>query len=286
MDTRQTITEQNRLSWNAATAAHNSHKVDQAAFFRAGGSKLFPEEIELLGDVRGARVVHLQCNAGQDTLSIAQLGAHVTGVDISDEAIEFARRLSVESGVPGEFHRADVYEWLDEAIRAGRQFDVVFYSYGALCWLPDLKHWARGAAAVLRPGGRLVGIEFHPVISMFDERLALKFPYFGAEPIRWEDGVRDYVADSGAVLAPSGYVEGVKDFRNPHACIEFNWSVADRLTAMIEAGLTIDIVREYPYSNGCKFFEGSIVDADRRWHLPPGMPAIPQMLAIVASRRA
>lgn len=285
MDTRQTIAEQNRLSWNAATAAHNSHKVDQAAFFRAGGSKLFPEEIELLGDVRGARVVHLQCNAGQDTLSIAQLGAHVTGVDISDEAIEFARRLSAESGVPGEFHRADVYEWLDEATRAGRQFDVVFYSYGALCWLPDLKQWARGVAAVLRPGGRLVGIEFHPVISMFDERLALKFPYFGAEPIRWEDGVRDYVADSGAVLAPSGYVEGVKDFRNPHACIEFNWSVADRLTAMIEAGLTIDTVREYAYSNGCKFFDGSIVDADRRWHLPPGMPAIPQMLAIVASRR-
>lgn len=282
----RSIAEQNRLSWNAATAAHNSHKVDQAGFFRAGGSKLFPEEIELLGDLRGRRVVHLQCNAGQDTLSIARLGAIVAGVDISDEAIDFARRLSADAGIPAEFHRAEVCEWLEQAARDGQQFDVAFYSYGAICWLADLPRWARGVAAILRPGGRLVGIEFHPLISMFDDDLALKFSYFGGEPTRWADGVHDYVARSGAVLAPSGYQAGVPDFKNPYACIEFNWTVADRLNAMIEAGLSIDLVREYPYSNGCKFFEGSRLDDRRRWHLPPGTPAIPQMIAIAASRKA
>src|SRR5207253_119295 len=91
---RKELHEQNRLAWNLATDAHNSHKADQARFFCEGGSKLAPEEIELLGDIRGLSLVHLQCNSGQDTLSLAQLGAHVTGIDISDTAIDFARKLS------------------------------------------------------------------------------------------------------------------------------------------------------------------------------------------------
>src|SRR5687768_17297343 len=142
--------EQNRRSWNYATRAHNAHKGDQAAFLRGGGSTLFPEELELLGDVGGKRVVHLQCNAGQDSLSIAARGAHVTGVDISDEAIGFARTLSAESGIAATFERADVFDWLASA---AEQFDIAFASYGALCWLSDVPTWARGVARVLAPGG-------------------------------------------------------------------------------------------------------------------------------------
>ena len=80
---RTDLHEANRLSWNAATVAHNSHKGDQAAFFRGGGSTLFPEELELLGPLAGRTLVHLQCNAGQDTLSLARRGAEATGVDPS-----------------------------------------------------------------------------------------------------------------------------------------------------------------------------------------------------------
>src|SRR5437762_3986221 len=129
---RKPLHEENRLAWNVATPVHNSHKRDQAGFLRGGGSTLFPEEIELLGDIRGLSLVHLQCNAGQDTLSLAQLGAQVTGVDISDTAIEFARKLSEESGIPASFHRMDVYDWLEEAVRSGQQFDVAFSSYGCI----------------------------------------------------------------------------------------------------------------------------------------------------------
>src|SRR5262249_12228824 len=94
-ESRRALHEQNRLLWDGATRAHNSHKGDQARFYREGGNKLYPEEIELLGDVRGRSVVHLQCNSGQDTLSLRRHGAaSVLGVDISDEAIGFARRLS------------------------------------------------------------------------------------------------------------------------------------------------------------------------------------------------
>jgi 2-polyprenyl-3-methyl-5-hydroxy-6-metoxy-1,4-benzoquinol methylase len=90
MTLRQDLHEANRVSWNEATRAHNAHKRGQAAFLRAGGSTLFPEEVALLGNVRGQRVLHLQCNSGQDSLSLVAQGALVTGVDISDEAIAFA----------------------------------------------------------------------------------------------------------------------------------------------------------------------------------------------------
>ena len=68
--------EDNRLSWNEATIAHNSHKGDQAAFFRNGGNKLYDEEKDLLGDIHGLTVVHLQCNAGQDTLTVQGANRH------------------------------------------------------------------------------------------------------------------------------------------------------------------------------------------------------------------
>src|SRR3712207_2641501 len=106
------LREQNRLSWNAVVGAHDSHRGDLAGFLREGGSTLFPEERTLLGDLDGKMLAHLQCNSGGDSLSLALLGASVTGVDISDEAISSARRLSMSSGIPADFVRADIYDWL------------------------------------------------------------------------------------------------------------------------------------------------------------------------------
>jgi hypothetical protein len=130
---RMDLHDANRLAWNEATIAHNSHKQDQAGFLAQGGSTLFPEEIELLGDLAGQTLVHLQCNAGQDTLSLAHLGAIVTGVDISNAAIDFARRLSEDSGIPATFVRTDLYDWFAETAAGSQRFDVAFCSYGTLC---------------------------------------------------------------------------------------------------------------------------------------------------------
>ena len=141
---RRALHEQNRRSWNAVTAAHNSHKLDQAGFLRRGGSTLYPEELELLGEVAGRRLLHLQCNCGQDSLSLASLGADVLGVDISDAAIQTAQELAQASGLPARFERADVLDWLDAAVAEGRRFDRVFSSYGTIPWLADLARWARG----------------------------------------------------------------------------------------------------------------------------------------------
>jgi len=288
MPVRRDLHEANRLSWNEATKAHNSHKADQAAFFRNGGNKLFPEEMELLGDVRGKDLVHLQCNSGQDSLSLVQLGANVTGVDISDEAIAFARQLSADSGRPATFVRSDIYDWFEEGVRpGGPRFDLAFSSYGAICWISDLHAWARGIASILRPGGKFVLVEFHPLPWMFDDAGTgvLTYDYSTAgEPLHFDEGIGDYVAASGAALAPSGYIEGVVDFKNPHGCHEFGWGIADVVTPLIEAGLRITALREYPFMNGCKMFPTMRELPGRRTAMPESMPSMPLMFGVAAQK--
>lgn len=276
--------EDNRRSWNSATKAHNSHKGDQAGFLRSGGSTLFPEEVALLGDVSGRRLVHLQCNSGQDSLSLAALGADVTGVDISDEAVDFATRLSADSGIAATFIRSDVFDWFDQARAAGERFDVVFSSYGAIGWLSELSPWGRGIADVLRPGGAFVVVDFHPAGLMFDgsDRAVWNYWMDGGGPDTATDGVGDYVARSGDGLVPWGYQEGMSEVPDPAPCHMFAWGVSEIISALLDAGLRLAAFREYPYSNGCVFFDGMRELPGRRYLPPAGMPKVPMMFGIRA----
>jgi len=287
MPVRKDLHEQNRLAWNEATRAHNSHKADQTGFLKRGGSTLFPEEVELLGDIRGKSAVHLQCNSGQDSLSLVHLGADVTGVDISDEAITFARQLSADSGLVATFERSDIYDWFEQAARDGRQFDVAFSSYGAISWLSDLEAWGRGLAGILAPGGRFVLVEFHPFAWMLDEEGSGRviYPYStGGTPMTWPEGISDYVARSGSALAPSGYQEGVAGFKNPQPDHEWPWGLSEVITALLAAGLILRGFREYLYSNGCPCFAGMREVAGARWVMPEDAPAIPLMYSLVAQK--
>lgn len=283
--------EQNRRSWNMVTPAHQSHKRNQAAFFRSGGSTLFNEEIELLGRLDGERVAHLQCNCGQDTLSLLQLGAaHVVGVDISDAAIAEAEQLSADTGLAATFERADVLNWLERDGQAA-QFDVAFTSYGVLGWLGDLRRWARGVSGLLKPGGRLVLVEFHPLVwSLRDGGTLTGDPYFVDAPGGQCDepgGVRDYVAASGDGLIPTGmeWAAGECSFSNPEPTVEYQHTVGDIITALSLAGLIVRSMREYPYSNGCQIFGGMRQLPGRRFTMPEGIASVPLMLSIVAEHR-
>lgn len=290
MTIRRDLHQANRRSWDAATAAHNRHKRDQAAWLRAGHELLFREDYALLGPLAGKSLLHLQCNAGQDTLCLARRGATVTGVDISEEAIEFARALARDSEIPAEFERADVYDWLPQAAAEGRRFDLVYSSYGWIGWLSDLRAWARGVAALLRPGGRLVVLEFHPFAFMFDRQRRLAYSYFGAaqgEVIANPEGVDDYVADAGQALAPSGYDESPAPFANPHPTHEFAWTIADLQHAVREAGLEFERFEEWDFSNGCRLFDdlAPVDDEDgRRFTTQPGQPRVPLMFGLTARK--
>ena len=279
--------EQNRRSWNAVTPAHQSHKRDQAEFFRGGGSTLFDDEVQLLGDVRGLRVAHLQCNCGQDSLSVAALGAHVTGVDISDAAIDEAVALAsaIDRDDSTTFVRADVVDWMHDT---DERFDRALSTYGTIGWLSDLGAWARGVHRILKPGGYLAFLEFHPLVWSFralsKDAVTWGDSYFQRGAIHEADGVNDYVARSGEALTPMGRVEGIADFENPQPAVGFQYTCADIVSALTAAGLQIDAMKEYPYSNGCKLFDGMVEQPGRRYGLPEGVASLPLMLGIRARR--
>jgi SAM-dependent methyltransferase len=282
---RKDLREQNRVSWNAVVRAHDSHRGDLSQFFSEGGSTPFQEELDLLGELEGKSLVHLQCNSGGDSISLARLGATVTGVDLSDEAVSSARALAERTGTRATFECADVYDWLEDASREGRHFDIAFASYGVICWLSDLRRWACGIAGILNPGGRFVLIDFHPAADIFDRDWKHVYDYpSGGEPLLLEKGVGDYVAASAGGLTPAGFVEGVRDFENPEGCYLFRWGLGEVITALAEAGLRITDLEEYPYANGERKFAGMRELPDRRMVPPERIPTIPLMYGIRAQK--
>jgi SAM-dependent methyltransferase len=282
---RRDLREQNRVSWNAVVRAHDSHRGDLSRFFSEGGSTLFQEELDLLGELERRSLVHLQCNSGGDSISLARLGATVTGVDASDEAVSCARDLMKKTGTRATFERADVYDWLKEASREGRRFDVAFASYGVICWLPDLGSWAGGVAGILNPGGRFVLVDFHPAADIFDKdwNHVHDYPSSG-EPLLLEEGVGDYVAVSGGGLTPAGFVEGDRDFQNSESCYLFRWGLGELITALAEAGFRITALEEYPYANGERKFIGMRELRAKRMIPPEDVPTVPLMYGIRAEK--
>ncbi len=266
-----------RRSWNHATRNHNAHKGDQARWLREGGDTLFDEELALLGDVAGRRVVHLQCNAGQDSLCLARRGAIVTGIDLSDEGIAFARALSDECGIAARFVGAELLGWLAST---NERFDVAFTSYGTTGWLPDLDAWARGVARILEPGGVLVYVEFHPLRWSFDDELRLtKDDYFWKGPFR--EPVGDYVLESGTglgVVAPGASV--------PNVIPATSWQhgLGEIVTAVAQAGLVVERLDEHPHSNGSRPYACTVLGEDRRYRFPAGMPRFPLMFGLRARK--
>ena len=187
-----------------------------------------------LGDLAGLDVVHLQCHIGTDTVSLARLGARVTGLDFSPSAIAAARDLATRAGIDATFVEADV----DDAVTVlgAARFDVVYTGIGALCWLPSVARWAEIVAALLRPGGRLFIREGHPVLwSLSDPRddglLVVEYPYFEA--------------GGGTVFhEPKTYVEHEGELAQP-TIVSFNHGLGEIVTALMEQGMDLTQLVEH-----------------------------------------
>ena len=181
--------EMNRANWDDRAAAHAASPDYEVEAFVADPthlSKVVRFDLPRLGAVAGMRGVHLQCHIGTDTLSLARLGASMTGVDFSAASLEQARRLSDLAGPPVDFVHADVYDAAE--VLPVNTFDFVYTGIGALCWLPSVRRWAAVVARLLRPGGRLFIREGHPMLWSLDENrtdaLVVGYPYFEqAEPL-------------------------------------------------------------------------------------------------------
>ena len=267
----------NEELWNAWTAVHAAGDFYDLEGFKAGGVRIRPYEIDLLGDVTGKSLLHLQCHFGIDTLSFARLGARVTGADLSPDAIELARMLADELGFPdARFVRSNLYD-LPKALEG--TFDIVYTSRGVLGWLPDIRAWAWVVAHFLAPGGTFFITEAHPVMNVFENEgvapgeLRLTYPY-------WEHGEPLTFAVKGSYADPDADVGDLTEHSWDHGLGEI-------VTALIDAGLRIDKLIEYPFLEWKVDFLVEEEPGNDRWVLPPGTSGeLPLMFSLMASKPA
>ncbi len=258
--------EINKNSWNKKTDIHYDSDFYDNANFIKGQSSLNKIELDLLGDVKGKSILHLQCHFGQDTISLDRLGAHSTGIDLSDKAIERAKELASLTNSDAKFICCDIYElpqYLD------KEFDIVFTSYGTIGWLPDLNKWAQIVSRFLKPNGKFVFVEFHPVVWMFDDNFnKIKYNYFNTGPIvENEEGT---YADKNAPIS--------QDY------VMWNHGISEVLNGLIENGLEIKSFNEFDYSPyNC--FKETIEYEPKEYRIKHLGNNIPMVYSILATKK-
>ncbi|MET9908108.1 methyltransferase [Streptomyces sp. NPDC006476] len=263
----------NQANWDARTPVHLASRfygldqdLDPARWFASF-------EWDDLGELSGRDVLHLQCHLGTETIAFAQRGARAVGLDFSAASVAAARDVAARAGVPVDYVQANVYD-ARQALD-GRQFDVVYTGKGALCYLPDLQRWAEVVARLLRPGGHVYIVEFHPLLNSLGPKpapgegpeLLLRHDYLGGRGAVHRDATHTYT-DGPAV-------EGATD------SYEWMHGISEVMNALVEAGLTIRRLREseeLPWPR----WPQMVRTASGWWRLPE--PRIPLLYGLLASR--
>lgn len=256
----------NRELWNKRTMVHKDSSFYDVAGFKNGADVLTPIELGEVGNVKGRSMLHLQCHFGMDSLNWARLGASVTGVDLSDEAIRQATQLNAELKMDARFICCNVYDLKDHLKGS---FDIVFTSYGVIGWLPDLDKWAEIIAYYLKPGGTFYMAEFHPVLWMFDDEFThIKYYYENRELIVTES--QGTYTDRNADIKAKEY--------------SWNHSISEVLNALIKHGLTITHFNEFMYSP-YPCFQNIVQGDDQRWYIKGMEGKLPMVYSVRATRK-
>ncbi|MFD7639238.1 class I SAM-dependent methyltransferase [Kitasatospora sp. NPDC059795] len=259
----------NREGFNLRARAHMQSSYYNVEQFKQGHNMLRKLEREELGDVSGKTLLELQCHIGVNSLSLARMGAKVTGTDISDEAVDIARGLAAELDLDAQFVQANLYDL--PGVLDG-QFDMVFTGYGTLSFLPDIDAWAKVATQYVKPGGTLTVVEIHPMLTLMgdvDGELRIARSLFRSRDVHHE--------------MSSTYSDRIEDEVEveTHSIYGWRWSIEQVVNALINAGMTIERIREVPY-DARQRLPLMVPDGDHNWRIP-GDP-IPLSFSCIARR--
>jgi len=264
--------EINRRNWDERARIHARDTTGFYALDRIRSGEASADSIEdaELGEISQKKVLHLQCHIGTDTLRLVRRGATVTGLDFSAEAIRAARRLAAEVRLKAEFVEGRV----DEAPRlAPGPFDLVYVTWGTICWLPDLRVWARVIATVLAPGGELYFADAHPSFLLMEERDGkLEATYDFQTP-----------SDRPLELTNETTYTGDPTVMTHQTTCEWIHPLSEILGALIGVGLTITMFHEHevlPWQ-GLRMM---VRAPNGRWRLPDGHPRFPLSVSLRARK--
>jgi SAM-dependent methyltransferase len=266
MGSEHNYAEINKQSWNNRTDIHIKSEFYDVPGFLKGKSSLNEIELNMLGDVKGKSILHLQCHFGQDSISLSRLGAKVTGVDLSDRAIENAKLLADQAQTDTAFICCNVY---DLPGHCEEQFDIVFTSYGVIGWLPDLNEWAAVISLFLKPGGKFIMAEFHPVVWMFDND--------------FEKVAYNYFNDGAIIETESGtYADRDASIRQEY--VYWNHGSSEVINSLISHGLEILSFDEFDYSPyNC--FNKTVEIGPKKFRIKHLENKIPMVFAVEAQKK-
>lgn len=257
----------NKDAWNKKTEVHLTSDFYDLAGFKKHKNSLKSIELDLLGEVKGKKILHLQCHFGQDSLSLANMGAKVTGADLSDAAIETARALNTELGLDAEFVCCDIYD-LPQHLKG--EFDIIFTSYGTIGWLPDIQKWANVVGHFLRKGGYFVMADFHPVVWMFDNDFQrVEYRYFNGDAIVEE--ISGSYTDKNAPITTK--------------IVGWNHGLAEIINALFAQNLQLIAFQEFDYSPYPCFEPVTPADEEGKWYIKGMEKKIPVVYALKMEKR-
>ncbi|WP_404940982.1 class I SAM-dependent methyltransferase [Pseudomonas danubii] len=266
----------NKTNWDERAPLHAA-SADYAVQRFVDDPQFLSEVVQfdrpLLGDIQGLRGVHLQCHIGTDTLSLARLGARMSGLDFSSASLAEARTLAQRCNTPIDYHESDVFAATDVLPRG--EFDLVYTGIGALCWLPSIERWAQTVGALLKPGGRLFIREGHPMLWALDEEqrdsLQVAFPYFErSEPLVWDDDAT-YVETDSSLKATVTH--------------EWNHGLGEIISALLAQGLEITGLVEHQSIPWEALPGQMVVDERGEWRLKEAPWRLPLSYTLQAVKR-
>ena len=262
----------NLKRWNELVNINAQSKSYDLEGFKSGKSSLFPIERKEIGDVKGKTLLHLQCHFGMDTLSFARMGAKVTGIDFSENAIALARQLSGELNIPANFIQTNIYD-IPNILED--KFDIVFTSNGVICWLPDLYKWAEIIDYCLKPGGTFYIVENHPFGNLIDEKYEKAFQvgydYFN-------EGNPYFFDEDGAYADPDAQLQN-------NASYDWFHPMGHVINSLLKVGLELEFLHEFPFS----FFQihpDMKEREDKYWEFQTFKHSVPMIFSIKAHKKS
>ena len=241
--------ELNRSAWNDIAERHKSVNADKiVANLKTTPTcyvdDVLKDELQKVLDENSnhATVAQFNCNNGREIISATKMGfSSGYGFDFSDEFIQQARFYADQSGAPCTFVNSDIYK-IDNDFHGIA--DALFLTAGAMCWMPDLRHYFQKAATVLKDNGRLVLWETHPFLEMFkpdrnrlrdgDVDLRMHYPYFLNDPVLLDSGL-DY------------YSNEIDDTHNMP--LWYHHTLSAIFQAILDSDFAVEVFAEYEFDN-------------------------------------